>query len=363
MVAAVSQPTFPLSSFYIYVTDRCNCACKHCWIVPDASAIREEREHFLSPELFEAAVLEAKPLGLTSVKWTGGEPTIHPDFARLLALQKKHELVGRLETNGIEVTSELAQLMARTGMRHVAVSLDGVEPETHDAIRGVRGAHRRALRGLAHLVEAGFAPQLIMTLMRENVGELEGMLELAPELGAGSVKLNIVQPTLRGADMHSAGETLAVAELIELNRRVEQELRPRSRVPVLLDVPVAFRPLRRLLDGDGCSVCSIKTILGVLADGSYALCGIGANVPELVFGRAGEGQLDAIWMRHPVLLNVREGLPDALKGICERCLMKAACLGSCVAQNYYREHDLFTGFWFCETAEQEGLFPATRLRD
>jgi hypothetical protein len=41
--------------------------------------------------------------------------------------------------------------------------------------------------------------------------------------------------------------------------------------------------------------------------------------------------------------------------------MKARCLGSCVAQNYYRSHDLFAPFWFCELAEAEGLFPASRL--
>jgi SynChlorMet cassette radical SAM/SPASM protein ScmF len=313
-------------------------------------------------ETFEAAVLEAKPLGLKAVKWTGGEPTIHPQFPSLLEIQRKHELQGRVETNGMEVTETLARQMKDSGVHHVAVSLDGARPETHNAIRGVQGAHRRALRGVGNLVEVGFKPQLIMTLMRENVGELESLLDLAEEVGAGSVKLNIVQPTLRGEEMHASGETLTVLELIELNRRVDSELAQEYAFPIFYDIPMAFRSLRHMLEGDGCSVCGIMGILGLLADGHYALCGIGEHVPEMVFGRAGVGELERIWSEHPVLLQIRKGLPGQLKGVCERCLMKGACLGSCVAQNYYRSQDLLAPYWFCELAEEAGLFPATRLR-
>jgi SynChlorMet cassette radical SAM/SPASM protein ScmF len=163
--------------------------------------------------------------------------------------------------------------------------------------------------------------------------------------------------------MHARGETLSVAQLLELQRRLEQELRPKHSLRVFFDLPMAFRPLKRILDGDACSICGIMTILGLLADGSYALCGIGESVSELVFGRAGESQLERIWQGHPVLRRLRAGLPNELKGVCGRCLMKAACLGSCVAQNYYRSADLLAPFWFCEMAEDVGLFPATRLRE
>jgi hypothetical protein len=39
-------------------------------------------------------------------------------------------------------------------------------------------------------------------------GELEDLLDLAVEIGAGDVKLNIIQPTLRGSTLHEAGEDL-----------------------------------------------------------------------------------------------------------------------------------------------------------
>jgi len=125
-------------------------------------------------------------------------------------------------------------------------------------------------------------------------------------------------------------------------------------------VPLAFRSLTRILNGGG-SACGIKGILGLLADGSYALCGIGVNIPEMVFGRAGTGQLDDIWRNHAVLTRIRHDLPDHLTGICGRCLMKAQCLGSCVAQNYHDTGELTADFWFCRAAADEGLFPNSRL--
>ena len=217
------------------------------------------------------------------------------------------------------------------------------------------------MTGVSNLVEAGFRPQIIMSLMAENVGELDSLLELAVQVGAGSVKLNIVQPTLRGEELHASGQMLSVAELLEINRRLEQELRRQYPIMIYFDIPMAFRPLNRILSGDGRSVCGIKKILGLLADGSYALCGIGENLPDLVFGRSGNGELAAIWEGHPVLVQIRDGLPGKLKGVCGRCLMQSTCLGACVAQNYYRHQDLLSAFWFCELAAEEGLFPASRL--
>jgi SynChlorMet cassette radical SAM/SPASM protein ScmF len=112
--------------------------------------------------------------------------------------------------------------------------------------------------------------------------------------------------------------------------------------------------------GAGCSICGINGILGVLANGSYALCGIGETVPELVFGHASKDALSDVWSGNPVLREIREGLPRRLGGICGKCLMKGICLGSCIAQNYYRDRDLWAPNWYCEEAARLGLFPDSR---
>jgi SynChlorMet cassette radical SAM/SPASM protein ScmF len=262
----------------------------------------------------------------------------------------------------MQVTSELVALLQECGVTGVSVSLDGATARTHDAIRNVSGGFERTLVGIGNLVAAGYRPELIMSLMRTNIGELEALLDLAVENGAGAVKLNIIQPTLRGAALHETGDNLSIEEILELNQRLQNELQSRYDLPIFLDVPMAFRPLGSLVEGDGLSSCGILGILGLLADGHYALCGVGEHIPELVYGKAGVGSLAEIWAEHPLLLELREGLPKDLQGVCGNCLMKKVCLGSCVAMNYQQGQDLLAPYWFCERAYLERLFPESRLR-
>lgn len=246
-----------------------------------------------------------------------------------------------------------------------SVSLDGSDAKTHEWMRGVSGCFEQALEGIRNLVKAGLKPQIIMTLARHNKDQIEAMVRLAKSLGAGSVKFNLLQPTARGEEMHKYGEVLTIEELVEVGHWVENSLSASTNLRLLFSYPPAFRPLGRMFsnNGDGCGVCGILGILGVLADGSYALCGIGQTVPELVFGHAAEDRLEDVWHNNPILEELRKGLPAQLKGICGECLMRSRCLGECIAQNYYRSKSLWAPFWFCEEAEQLGLFPETRLRE
>ena len=118
--------------------------------------------------------------------------------------------------------------------------------------------------------------------------------------------------------------------------------------------------LRETLDS-GNHVVAIFTILGVLHDGTYALCGIGTSVPELCFGNAKTSHVREIWEHTEVLQQIRTRLPKDLKGICARCVVRNVCLGQCVANNYYVAKDLFAGHQFCEEALSAGAFPQTRL--
>ena len=349
-----------LHTLYLYLTEGCNLACRHCWMGPRFDATGD-RYPALPVEAFEAAIREARPLGLGCVKLTGGEPLLHPRFTRLLKIVRREELRLIIETNGLLCTPQVAAEIARSPNRFVSVSIDGADAATHEWVRGVPGSFDAACQAVRNLVAAGIRPQVIFTVMRGNAGQVDAMVSLAGELGADSLKFNVVQPTARGETLHEAQETLDVADLIALGRHVEQELAPRAGVKLFIHYPHAFRALHRIAGGDGCASCGIFGILGVIASGHYALCGIGEQVKELVFGEVGKDRLEAVWRENAILNALREGLPGRLEGVCSRCLMKGRCMGSCLAQNYYRKGNPWAPNWFCEQAEIAGLFPASRL--
>jgi len=359
---AADGPVPSLSTLYFYLTEGCNLRCRHCWIEPPHQS--DKRQYpALDPALFRHILDQAKPLGLKSVKLTGGEPLMHPRIGELLEILRNEKLRFNVETNGVLCTADLARDLVRSGMFHISVSLDGADADTHEWVRGVKGCFDAALDGIRNLVAAGIRPQVIMTLMRRNAEQIEALVRLAESLSASSVKFNIVQPTARGVKMHEAGETLSIREIVRIGEWVENELSAKTNLPLHYSHPAAFRPLGKMYgrEGSGCSICGISGILGVLGGGSYALCGIGETVPELVFGHASNDPLADVWKDNSILREIREGLPRRLGGICGDCLMKGVCLGSCIAHNYYRSRDLWAPFWYCEEALRLGLFPESRL--
>ncbi len=358
------QRAYSLNQIYFYLTEGCNLKCRHCWIAPKYQSADNPLPS-LNLDLFRSIIEQAKPLGLSGVKLTGGEPLLHPRISELLEVIRSEELRLTVETNGVLCTPELAEEMkAASENTFVSVSIDGADAATHEWVRGVEGSFETALEGVRNLVKAGFRPQIIMAVMRHNKEQMEPVVRLAEQLGAGSVKFNLVQPTARGKKMHEARETLAIEELVELGSWVENSLSASTDIRLVYSHPMAFCPLGRMFDdkSDGCGICGILGILGVLADGSYALCGIGETVPDLVFGYAAGDRLEDVWKEAPVLKELREGFPGKLEGICADCLMKGMCLGSCVAQNYHSGKNLWAPFWYCEEAKKAGLFPESRLR-
>ncbi len=351
-----------LNQIYFYLTEGCNLRCRHCWIVPQYEE-GAPKWPTIAFDLFKDIVEQGKPLGLSGVKLTGGEPLIHPDIDAIFEYLAGEDLRLTIETNGVDLTPARAEMIKACKNPFVSVSLDGADAETHEWVRGVEGCFQAALDGVRYCVDAGLRPQIIMSVMRRNADQLEAVVRLAEEVKAASVKFNVVMPNARGEQMHKAGETLSIDELIELGAWVESTLAPSSSLRLVHSHPNAFKPLSRIYGpSNDRGRCGIFGIVGVLGSGKYALCGIGETVPEMLFGDANTDKLEDVWNENAVLNTIRQGLPGELKGICGDCLMNAQCLGSCVANNYYLHKDLLAPFWYCEDALKAGLFPASRLR-
>ena len=115
----------PLSTIYMYIAGSCNLACRHCWIEPNYVPSGKNGK-FLSLEYAQKIVQQGVPLGLSAVKLTGGEPTLHPHFRELVTLLDQAGLEITMECNGTLVDEDLAQFLRATQhFRSVSVSLDG----------------------------------------------------------------------------------------------------------------------------------------------------------------------------------------------------------------------------------------------
>jgi SynChlorMet cassette radical SAM/SPASM protein ScmF len=351
-----------LKRIYFYLTSGCNLACRHCWLSPKLHTINDHQP-VLSVESFQSIIEQGNKLGLSGVKLTGGEPLMHPQIREILNIVKEHKLSLGIETNGVLCTPEIADLISSAKNATIAVSLDGANAETHEWSRGIEGCFQATIKGIRNLSTAGINPQIIFTVMKYNYGQLEELVDFAASLGVNSIKFNTVQPTGRGEQLNAKGDGLPVEEILKLEQWVSDTLSKKTGIKLYFDLPPAFLRLSKMFgsNGDGCGTCGIRDILGVLADGSYALCGIGSHIPQLVFGHVSKDLLEDIWRENKILQEIREGIPGRFEGICGICALKGLCSASCIAQNYYRSKSLWSSFWFCEEAFEKNLFPQTRI--
>jgi SynChlorMet cassette radical SAM/SPASM protein ScmF len=358
-----TERKFPLTQIYFYLTADCNLRCRHCWISPSFQSSTVSSS-YLSLDLFKEIVRQGKQLGMSNVKLTGGEPLLHPQILEILEFIRSEGLALGIETNGVLCTPEVARAIAACNTINVSVSLDGIDADTHEWVRGVDGCFEDAQAGIRNLVSVGIHPQIIMTVMQKNRDQMEKMVRLAESLHVSSVKFNILVPTQRAEQLYEAGEALSIEDFIKLGQWVENTLSKSTSLALHYSHPIAFRPLSNLFGNSGsCGVCNILGILGVLADGTYALCGIGENVPELTCGNAAKVSLKEAWEHSSFLCELRKGMPVRLEGVCGECINKNICLGGCIAQNYYRSKNLWAPYWYCDEARRKGLFPTGRLRE
>jgi radical SAM protein with 4Fe4S-binding SPASM domain len=168
----------------IELTERCNNACRHCYVnrpATDGEARRDE----LSTEEIEAFLAEAAELGALTVRLTGGEPLLRADFERIYVTARRAGLQVHLTTNACLVTPALADLFARIPPRApIQVSVYGMSEPSYESVSGVPGGFARFRRGLGLLLERGVPVALTGTALPETKTEAPRLEAWARDLGS-----------------------------------------------------------------------------------------------------------------------------------------------------------------------------------
>jgi len=178
-IPAIRTPE--LASVFVYVTDRCNLACSHCYYTGRSSGD-------LPLGSYKKMVDEMVEMGGAEITLTGGEALLHPDLKALLTYGGKRCAI-RLLTNGTLLDKEWASFLSNLNDVQIQISIDGSRREIHDAIRG-EGTFEKALQGIGWLQAAGLGAQLNLstTVMARNLSDLPRIIDLAEKLGVPNVR-------------------------------------------------------------------------------------------------------------------------------------------------------------------------------
>ena len=231
------------------LTKGCNLRCIHC----RASATELQSPKDLPTRtalgIIDQIAAAANPILVLS----GGEPLYRSDIFQLTRYATDKGLRVALATNGTLVTKEVARMIVDSGVKRVAISLDGADALTHDTFRSIPGAFDAAVQGLRNLKSLGMAVQINMTIARHNAQQLPQVFELAKSLGADALHTFLLVPVGCGVDI--AAEQMVAPEEYEqmLNWFYERSLEGEIELKATC-APHYFRVVRQRRAAEGLSL-------------------------------------------------------------------------------------------------------------
>ena len=157
------------------MTQACDLVCQHC---------RACAQHRPAPE--ELATAEARVLvdQLTEfpdpplLVLTGGDPLKRADIFELIEYAVSRGLQVSITPSATPlVTTSAIRRLRDAGIARMAISIDGVDAATHDAVRGVSGSYQRSLEILEDARQLGLETQINTVLTPGNLQQIEAMAE------------------------------------------------------------------------------------------------------------------------------------------------------------------------------------------
>ncbi|WP_405684520.1 GTP 3',8-cyclase MoaA [Streptomyces sp. NBC_01387] len=166
----------------VSLTDRCNLRCTYC--MPEEGLQWLAKPDLLTDdEIVRLIRIAVTGLGITEVRFTGGEPLLRPGLVgiveRCAALEPRPRM--SLTTNGIGL-KRTARALAVAGLDRVNVSLDTLRPDVFKTLTR-RDRHRDVLDGLEAAGAAGLTPVKVNAVLMPGLNDDE-----APELLAWAVR-------------------------------------------------------------------------------------------------------------------------------------------------------------------------------
>ena len=186
-------PFRQLVALWIQVTGTwCNLTCTHCF---NRSGPRDPWMKTMDSAQVRAALDEGTALGIKEVYFTGGEPFLHPEIVDLLAYALAHAPTTVL-TNGTLIGEALADRLgaAAAASRYsleVRLSLDALDPEANDAIRGV-GVFRKVLRAARALESRGLLPIITVSELALEPEPYDRLREMLLAAGVRRPRIKII---------------------------------------------------------------------------------------------------------------------------------------------------------------------------
>ncbi len=182
-----------LGPIQIEITGRCNMNCVHC-----RASEMSKQDMPLEEILKIVKFARTYSPNYKEITISGGEPMLHKDFQKVISeLRQNGAEYLTLTTNGSKITTTLIDYFESLHFERlmISVSVDSVDSNTHDTLRGYRGAFEKAtaaLRMIAARNSEKLVPSMKTVIMPHDLSKMAECVALADELGCKRISFTSV---------------------------------------------------------------------------------------------------------------------------------------------------------------------------
>ena len=201
-------------SFQWHITDECDQRCKHCYIFsgdlrkkPDSMSWAQIEDTFYNCLDF-CEVYDRLPYFYL----TGGDPILHTDFWRLLALFKENKIPFTIMGNPFHLDDKVCKKLRSYGCEKYQLSIDGLR-DTHDWFRKA-GSFDCTIEKIGCINRSGMRSVVMTTVSKTNRLEVPEIIDTVVAAGANVFAFSRYVPS--GGELDASMTPQEYRELLEI---------------------------------------------------------------------------------------------------------------------------------------------------
>lgn len=303
------------------LTHRCPLQCPYC---SNPLALTKPAAE-ISTDDWRSVFDQAAALGVLQLHLSGGEPMARIDVYDLVESAAKNGLYTNLITSAVTLDAEKTGRLRDAGLDHVQISIQGVDAARADRVAGMSGAADKKRAAMRHVKAAGLALTINAVIHRQNLDEVDALIDLALAEGAERIEMAHVQYygwglANRAALLPTRAQTLDTTAKVEAARK---RLEGRLVIDYVVPDVYADRP-KACMGGWG------RQVIVIAPDGRAMPCHAADTILALEFSNVRTRSLADIWA-NDAAFNAYRGT-DWMPEPCASCDRREIDWGGCRCQ-------------------------------